>query len=1129
MGSTSASSAAAMAEARAHVERIRRERFFIGREERNPLAEDIHQAVTYLSEELYSKDVHFLMELIQNAEDNEYPLDVSPELEFVMTKKDITATGAESTLLLFNNERGFSAANIESICRIGRSTKKGNRHLGYIGEKGIGFKSVFLVSSQPHIFSNGYQIKFNEKPSADCDIGYIVPEWVDGKPSIDDITTLYGHSRTLPTTIIILPLKTDKILAVKKELSSTHPEILLFLSKIRQLSVREMNDDPKASKISQISISSEVDYRMRKDIDAESYTLHLAMQENSKGQNEECTYYMWKQKFAVKPECKIQKRVEVDEWVVTLAFPQGQRLSKGAQSPGVYAFLPTEMVTNFPFIIQSDFVLASSRESILFDSQWNRGILDCVPSAFVNAFGTILKSSSDAPLFALPPIFRFLPIQASSISLFDAIRQSIKTKVKAEDIMPCESCITGKFFCNPTEVSRLDTAFWRILNIAQKQGINMQNLSSYGTFVLSTYLDNQEEIKWYERAKTKDLLHTPFDLANFMHRDRWLHTSVGFRSPKETIIFSSAWEPVAAVSSLPFVDDNDTKYGLGEAIYCYQNELRAFGSKVGLEQGAAFVISGLNIPHDAADVTPEAVISLLTCIRSWRKNGSALPESFMNAINVKWVKTTAGYKHPNECILFETECSSHVHRDDGPFIDEIFYGHELVSYESELQAIGVIVNARAGCALMAHHLRGLSNGDKISRIYSYLETFCWKPWYTSDDWIWIPHEADEGQWVNPDSCVLYDTNSLFGSQLHVLEKWYNRKLLRYFNTTFGVKRHPTVSDYCKLWSMWQDSNSALAQKDCAAFWEFFGKNWRTDIEKFIAGCITKVPVCSGDQILLLEKQDVFIPDDLILEDLFKKQAQQPLFVWYPSASLPCLSPAKLNDIYSGIGVQKISKAVARDESEHMKIEHVTIVHKGTMIKPGLLRIVLAFLADPILDISAKKRHEMVSGLTNVVVYETSMPLTVSYQVGLSSGRSMVVTSARFFCWERENSSLFVTKTEASGSVINAIKLERAACFAEEISKGLLFENTDQVPALAELVRTGFLLDFDVPAIDILLKLKNIRLFEEDEQFLLPYADTLRVPQSFFLVKNHLFSLVRRCIQRVSFHLRRAQETKDAFN
>lgn len=62
MASPAALTAAA---AREHVERIRRERFYIGREERNPLAEDIHQAVTYLSQELYSKDLHFLMELIQ--------------------------------------------------------------------------------------------------------------------------------------------------------------------------------------------------------------------------------------------------------------------------------------------------------------------------------------------------------------------------------------------------------------------------------------------------------------------------------------------------------------------------------------------------------------------------------------------------------------------------------------------------------------------------------------------------------------------------------------------------------------------------------------------------------------------------------------------------------------------------------------------------------------------------------------------------------------------------------------------------------------------------------------------------------------------------------------------------------
>jgi len=57
------------------------------------------------------------------------------------------------------------------------------------------------------------------------------------------------------TTTIILPLKSEKVDAVKKQLSSMHPEMLLFLSKIRKLSVREDNPDPKSSTVSEISIS----------------------------------------------------------------------------------------------------------------------------------------------------------------------------------------------------------------------------------------------------------------------------------------------------------------------------------------------------------------------------------------------------------------------------------------------------------------------------------------------------------------------------------------------------------------------------------------------------------------------------------------------------------------------------------------------------------------------------------------------------------------------------------------------------------------------------------------------------------------------------------------------------------
>ncbi|XP_059067210.1 protein NO VEIN-like [Cryptomeria japonica] len=373
-----------MATPREHIEEIRRDKFSIGGKE-NPLTEDLHHAVKHLSAELYTKDVHFLMELIQNAEDNEYEPDVEPSLEFVVTSRDVTGVGAPATLLVFNNEKGFTPRNIVSLCSVGQSTKKGKRQGGYIGEKGIGFKSVFLVTSQPYIFSNGYKIRFNEIPPSDSGvkIGYIVPEWID-KPNIEDLKRIYSSQSQgeLPNTAIVLPLRPEKVDGVKEQLANIHPEVILFMSKIKRLSVREdgQNQNPR---VHAVCVSQEIAFQDVKKEGSESFTLHLSAEENGKS-NGECSYYMWRQRFPVKSNNRVEERSDIDNWVITLAFPLEDRVTTGNRvGAGVYAFLPTEIVTNLPFIIQADFLLASSRESILWDNKWNQGILDCIPSAFL--------------------------------------------------------------------------------------------------------------------------------------------------------------------------------------------------------------------------------------------------------------------------------------------------------------------------------------------------------------------------------------------------------------------------------------------------------------------------------------------------------------------------------------------------------------------------------------------------------------------------------------------------------------------------------------------------------------------------------------------------------------------------
>ena len=141
------------------------------------------RGIKRLSLELYSKDTHFVLELIQNADDNDYhPSILScqdlqgevPSLKFIISGKAI---------VVLNNEVGFSEKNIRAICDVGKSTKGAHR-FGYIGQKGIGFKSVFRVTDTPEIHSNGFHIGFDASTDP---IGFILPHWIKDYQSDENI------------------------------------------------------------------------------------------------------------------------------------------------------------------------------------------------------------------------------------------------------------------------------------------------------------------------------------------------------------------------------------------------------------------------------------------------------------------------------------------------------------------------------------------------------------------------------------------------------------------------------------------------------------------------------------------------------------------------------------------------------------------------------------------------------------------------------------------------------------------------------------------------------------------------------------------------------------------------------
>jgi hypothetical protein len=319
---------------------------------------DLHRAIDRLSKDIYSKDVHFILELIQNAEDNPYSSGKDPQLIFKILDQDpFNSPKTEGALLVINNEEGFQEKNVRAICSIGETTK--SKREGYIGEKGIGFKSVFQITANPHIFSAGYQFSFSDKPDKEVGFGYIIPYWMNEFPQI--IKELQDH------TCILLPLREGKRKAVQDELQQIAPETILFLNKLKAL---------------QIYINDQIVTKVYRDDSAYPRVKIL---------NNETSFFYWLSElnFEKNKEINEEKREGINFRKVSVSFPINM---KKRPIVGVFAFLPTSpnLQSGFDFMINGDFLLSANREQIFEHLPWNMWLRDCIAPCFLKGFEEML-------------------------------------------------------------------------------------------------------------------------------------------------------------------------------------------------------------------------------------------------------------------------------------------------------------------------------------------------------------------------------------------------------------------------------------------------------------------------------------------------------------------------------------------------------------------------------------------------------------------------------------------------------------------------------------------------------------------------------------------------------------------
>ncbi len=285
-------------------------------------SEDRDNLLRLTSQRLYGEKMHYVLELIQNAEDED--------------SSSITFMFNEDNVVIINDGRPFDVDDVWGICSV-RSGKKKNK----IGFFGIGFKSVFNITKKLQIISN----KFNFEIES-----YIYPKPKTYIP--ENLKQYYSPKRG---AIFILPYSAG--LSTPKELienfNSLDDKILLFLENLGELKF-----------IDNIGSS---EWKIKKNLE-EGSTLSLFDTRNE----EETKWRVFHRHKQVDNEKIVPEGKEgIKKTRITIAFPIDSATRDTIKKSGVvYCYLPTKKRTDLPFLIQADFLPTIGRENIS-DHPWN--------------------------------------------------------------------------------------------------------------------------------------------------------------------------------------------------------------------------------------------------------------------------------------------------------------------------------------------------------------------------------------------------------------------------------------------------------------------------------------------------------------------------------------------------------------------------------------------------------------------------------------------------------------------------------------------------------------------------------------------------------------------------------------
>jgi hypothetical protein len=293
----------------------------------------------------YDNRAHFILELLQNAED------ALARRSGWHGKRSVNFALSRDALRVAHFGNSFDERDVRGICGIAESTK--DKDLTAIGRFGIGFKSVYAFTPRPEIYSGDENFAIED---------FVLP------------TAISPIDRPGGETIFVLPLRSEDASGrdeIGEGLQGLGPRTLLFLRQIEEIG---WNVEGGPSGLYLRGPLEQIDDNVRRISLIGEERGKPCIEENWLVFSREARTRMGRLVGHVEIAFLAKKNEETGSWSI-----------QSVEESPLFVFFPTVLPTGLGFLVQGPYRTTPSRDNVPANEPWNQRLVRDTAKLMVQA------------------------------------------------------------------------------------------------------------------------------------------------------------------------------------------------------------------------------------------------------------------------------------------------------------------------------------------------------------------------------------------------------------------------------------------------------------------------------------------------------------------------------------------------------------------------------------------------------------------------------------------------------------------------------------------------------------------------------------------------------------------------